>query len=64
MEQGNDLVIMDLACGKPKHVLSDTNINKIHCCHSYLQIHRLSDMCTADGHYILDTVLKGEQGTN
>ena len=60
MEQTNDFMIMDLACDKPRHVLSDADINKIHYCRSYLQIHRLSDMFTADGSYILDTVLKGE----
>ena len=42
-------MIMDLACDKPKHVLSDADINKIHYCRSYLQIHQLSYMCTADG---------------
>ena len=52
MEQKNDLTVMDLACDKPRHVLSDANIKKNHYCWSYLQIHRLSYMCTADGSYI------------
>ena len=64
MEHENDLMIVDLACDKPKHVLSDTNINKIHYCRSYLQIPRLSNMCTADGNFIMDTVLKGKWSTN
>ena len=64
MERRNDFMIMDLACDKPKHVLSDADINKIHYYRGYLQIHRLSDMYTVDGSYILDTVLKGKQSTN
>ena len=30
IERENDLAIMDLACDKPKHVLSDADINKMH----------------------------------
>ena len=57
-------MIMDLACDKPKHVLSDADINKIDDCQSYLHIQRLSDMCTVNDNYILDTVLKDKQSTN
>ena len=64
LEREQDLMIMDIACNKPKQVLSNANINKIHYCQSYLQIHQLSDMCTADGNYILDTVFQGEQSIN
>ena len=55
---------MDVACDKPKQVLSDADINKIHYCQSYLKIHQLSDMCTADRNYILDTVIKEERSIN
>ena len=64
LEREQDLMIMDVACDKPKEVLSDADINKINYCRSYLQIHQLSDMCTADGIYILDTVFQGEQSIN
>ena len=64
MEQENDLMIMDLDCNKPKHILSDADINKIHYCQSYLQIHCLLDMCTAVRNYVLDIVLKGVRGIN
>ena len=63
-EREKDLMIMDVACNKPKQVLSDADINKIHYCQSYLQIHQLSDMCTAVGNYILDTILKGKRSPN
>ena len=59
IERENELIITELACDKPKHVLSDADINKIHYCQSYLQIHRLLDVCTADGNFIIDSVLKG-----
>ena len=64
MEQKYDFMIIDLACDKLRHVLSDADINKIHYFQCYLQIHRLLDMCTADGRYVLDTVLKGERNIN
>ena len=57
LEREQDLMIMDVACNKPKEVLSNADINKIHYCRSYLQIHQLFDMCTANGNYILDTVV-------
>ena len=64
LEREQDLMKMDMACDKPKEVLSNADINTIHYCQSYLQIHQLSDMCTADGNYILDTVFQGEWSIN
>ena len=55
------MMIMGLVCSKPKDKLSDASIRKIHNCQSYIQIHCLSDMCTADGTYILETVLQDER---
>ena len=54
-------MIIDLACSKPKNLLSDAEIRKMRYCRSYLQLYRLSNMCTVDGSYILDTVLKGRR---
>ena len=64
MERTNDFVVTDLACDKPSHVLRNADINKIHYCQSYQQIYQLLDIYTADGSYILDTVLKGKRSIN
>jgi hypothetical protein len=35
-------------------------IRKLYWCKSYLQVKRISDLCTADGKFILPNVQKGE----
>ena len=47
---------MDRACKKTKAELDDAPIKTINYCRSYLQVHQLSDIYTADGGYILELV--------
>ena len=61
LKRKNDMFLMDAACAKSKADLSDPNIRTINYCRSYLEVQRLSDICTADGHYILESVLDGQQ---
>ncbi|OEU19894.1 hypothetical protein FRACYDRAFT_235957 [Fragilariopsis cylindrus CCMP1102] len=69
-ERIGDTYIMDLVCvpsaaltvdrTKLKHY-TDAEINQIHYCKSYLQVKRISDLCTADGAFILPSIAKGER---
>jgi hypothetical protein len=40
---------------------TDTEIRTIYYCKSYLQVKRLSDLCTADGTFVLPSVAKGKR---
>ena len=57
LERRDDWFIIDIACHKPRDKLDDASIRKIHYCHSYLQVHRLSYICTVNGCYILPSVI-------
>ncbi|OEU23095.1 hypothetical protein FRACYDRAFT_233261 [Fragilariopsis cylindrus CCMP1102] len=69
-ERIGDTYIMDVVCApesaqtldrtKLKHY-TDAEINQIHYCKSYLQVKRISDLCTADGAFILPSIAKGER---
>ena len=61
IELEGDHLFMDRACGKIEAGLNDASIQTINYCWSYLQVHRLSDICTADGNYILESELQGER---
>jgi hypothetical protein len=69
-ERIGDTYIMDVVCvptaastldrTQLKHY-TDAEINQIHYCKSYLQVKRISDLCTADGAFILPSIAKGER---
>jgi hypothetical protein len=40
---------------------TDTEIRTIYYCKNYLQVKRLSDLCTADGIFVLPSVVKDER---
>jgi hypothetical protein len=40
---------------------TDTEIRQIYYCKSYLNVQQLSDLCTADGIFILPSIVKGER---
>jgi hypothetical protein len=40
---------------------TDTEIRQIYYCKSYLNVQRISDICTADGEFILLSIMKGER---
>ena len=58
-EHKTDKLLMDAACAKSKEVLSETDIRTINYCRCYLEVQCMSDMWTADGHYILQLVMDG-----
>jgi hypothetical protein len=40
---------------------TDTEIRQIYYCKSFLNVQRISDLCTADGVFILPSITKGER---
>jgi hypothetical protein len=69
-ERQGDEYIMDVVCSPTtanemeKEYLqyyTDTEIRQIYYCKSYLQVQRISDLCTADGVFILPSIVKGER---
>jgi hypothetical protein len=69
-ERHGDEYIMDVVCSPASaHSLqidkfqkySDMEIRKLFWCKSYLQVKRISDLCTADGTFVLPNVHKGER---
>jgi hypothetical protein len=69
-ERQGDEYIMDVVCSPAtatemeiKHLqyYTDTEIRQIYYCKSYLQVQRISDLCTADGVFILPAIMKGER---
>jgi hypothetical protein len=64
-----DEYIMDVVCA-PTTVMeldrdslgqyTDAEIRQVYYCKSYLKVKRVSDLCTADGVFILPSILKGE----
>ena len=61
LEQEIDVFLMDKSCAKTKDELSDPIIRTINYYRSYLEVKFFLDICTADGHYILPSVLQGHQ---
>ena len=60
IKRENDQFLMNAACTKSKAELSNANIRNINYCWCYLEVQRMSDICTADGHYILQPVMDGQ----
>jgi hypothetical protein len=69
-ERCGDEYIMDVICSpmamsslqrESLHQYTDMEIRKLFWCKSYLQVKRISDLCTADGTFILPNVHKGER---
>ena len=59
LKRENDLFLMDKVCAKPKEELSDAKVRTINNCINYLEVKRLSDICTADGQFIIALVWDG-----
>jgi hypothetical protein len=69
-ERQGDEYIMDVVCS-PKTAYEmdrnklmyykDSEIRQIYYCKSYLNVQRISDLCTADGDFILPSIAKGER---
>jgi hypothetical protein len=70
LERSGDEYIMDIVCSPLTttslqidllKIYTDMEIRKLFWCKSYLQVKRISDLCTADGTFILPNVYKGER---
>jgi hypothetical protein len=44
-----------------EHAYTDAEIRQIYYCKSFLYVQRISDLCTADGVFILPSIAKGER---
>jgi uncharacterized protein YbaR (Trm112 family) len=69
-ERQGDEYIMEVVCSPTTAYELDRNklksykdaeIRQIYYCKSYLNVQRISDLCTADGDFILPSVAKGER---
>jgi len=69
-ERQGDEYIMDVVCSpettteldkKSLQHYTDAEIRTIFYCKNYLQVKRISDLCTADGIFILPSIMKGER---
>ena len=61
LERENDIFLMDTVCARSKEELSDANIRIINYCRNYLKVKRLSDICTANGQFIIPSVWDGNR---
>ena len=59
LERENDIFLMDAVCARTKKELSDAKVRTINYCRNYLEVKRLSDICTADGQFIVASVWDG-----
>ena len=59
LERENDIFLMDAVCARSKEELSDAKVRPINYYRNYLEVKRLSDICTADGQFILPSVWEG-----
>jgi hypothetical protein len=68
-ERQGDEYIMDVICSPRSameldrnHLIhyTDAEIRQLYYCKSYLKVKRISDLCTADGLFVLPSILKGE----
>jgi hypothetical protein len=69
-ERQGDEYIMDAVCSPTTATelditylkqFTDAEIRQIYYCKSYLQVQRISDLCTADGVFVLPAIVKGER---
>ena len=61
LERENDIFLMDAVCARSKEKLSDPKIRTINYYRNYLEVKRLSDICTADGHYNITSAFDGKR---
>ena len=61
LERDHDIFLMDAVCSKTKEEVSDANVQIINYCRNYLEVQRLSDICTADGQFIVKAVWDGDR---
>ena len=61
LERENDIFLMDAVCARSKEELSDAKVRTINDCKYYLEVKCLSDICSADGHYIITSVWDGNR---
>ena len=61
LERKNDKFLMNAACVKSKAELSDADIRTINSCWCYLEVQRMSDICTTDGRYMLQSVTERQR---
>ena len=68
-ERKGDVYIMDAICSPSTAMeldreflrhYNDAEIRQLYYCKSYLKVKRISDLCTADGEFVLPSILKGE----
>ena len=59
LERENDIFLMDEVCTRPTEELSDAKVRTINYYRNYLEVKRLSDMCTVDGQFIIASVWDG-----
>jgi hypothetical protein len=69
-ERQGDEYIMDVVCSPTTTTkmardkllqYTDVEIRQIYYCKSYLNVKRISDLCTADGVFVLPSIAKGER---
>ena len=69
-ERQGDEYIMDVVCAPTTTTTmdrrnlkqyTDAEIRQIYYCKSYLNVQRISDLCTADGVFVLPSIAKGER---
>ena len=60
LEWDHDAFLMDVVCAKTKEEVSDANVRSINYYRNYLEVQHLSDICTADGQFILQSVWDGD----
>ena len=56
LERENDIFLMNAVCAKTKEEFSDAKVRTINYCRNYLEAQRLSNICTADGQFIIKSV--------
>jgi hypothetical protein len=68
-ERQGDEYIMDVVCAPATstemdrnhiHYYTDVEIRQMYYCKSYLKVKRISDLCSADGLFVLPSIAKGE----
>ena len=60
LERDHDLFLMDAVCAKAKAQVSDADVRIIDYYRNYLEVQRLSDICTANRQFIIKSVWDGD----
>ena len=61
LERENDIFLMDAVCVRSLEELSDAKVRTINNCRNYLEVKRLSDICTANRQFIITSVWDGNR---